>query len=104
MATTYVERVVFLTKADASFDETGLLADSGIQGATNLAVGAAIQVEYHQYRTLSGGVYTPINGIQFTWYLTSTNDATVVSGLPGFLARWPGYVGFTWSRTLVFGT
>lgn len=103
MATPLVERVVFLTRPDGNFDETGLLADSGIQSATGLAAGGAIQVEYHSYRTLSGGVYTQVNGIQFTWYLSSANDTTVVSGINAFLARWPGYTGFTWSRSLSFG-
>lgn len=103
MATTYVERVLFMTKADSSFDQSGILADSSIQGATNLAVGTAVQVEYHTYLTLSGGVYTPVNGIMLIWYVTAANDATITSGIAAFAAHWPAYTVFTWSRSLSFG-
>jgi len=102
-AVTLTERNIYLTRPDGNFDESGILADSGIQSAVGLAAGQAVQLFYHSYLTLSGGVYTQNPGLQLTLYLTSTNDATVVSGINAFAARWPGYTVYTWSKTISFG-
>jgi hypothetical protein len=103
LAVTLTERNIFLTRNDGNFDESSILADSSIQGATNLAAGTAIQLFYHSYLTLSGGVYTQHPGLQLTWYLSSANDATVVSGINAFASRWTDYTVFTWSKTITFG-
>jgi hypothetical protein len=103
MATTYVERTIFLVSPDRSIDEFGLESDTGLQGFANLSVGNALIEGILRYKTWGGASWTHHIGYTITGYLTSANDVTVVGGIAAFSARWPQYQVFTWSRTLVFG-
>lgn len=105
MSTTLTRRTIFIAGTTPPIlDLPGFKADTGVQGATNLAQGNAIQVFLRSYMTLSAGVYTEIYGLELVWLLTSTNDVTVVAGIAAFAARWTNYTIYTWSETIVFGT
>lgn len=105
MATTLTARTIILINPSNSYDETGIFADTSIQGFANLASGKALIPQYVQYAVWDSVnlVWSHGTAWELTGYVTAANDATIVSGISAFAARWPGYTVLTESATISFG-
>jgi hypothetical protein len=103
MPTSVVERTLLVEPpAGVVVSEDQVHANSFIQSSTQLSLGSQVLFGWYQSHVFSGGIWTINPVMYFIFYVSTANDATIVSGIAGLQASLPGWTIITYSRNMVW--